>query len=149
MREVEWTYGYDGIVVARSGWQGHATLGTRARKSLCTGVPLALLALSLSGCALFERKIETRWVTVYCLTPEQFQQLKDAEPERVKSRLTGDADKDVRTLAGSAIRLRAWGEGTLEILGGCVEPKPNAETTAMPDGHELADKILAQSDEVK
>ena len=106
---------------------------------------LFAIALSLSGCALFERKIETRYVTVYCLTPEQFQQLKESEPERVKSRLTGDADKDVRTLAGSAIRLRSWGEGTLEILGGCVEPKPNAETTAMPDGHELADKLLNQA----
>ena len=108
---------------------------------------LFAIALSLSGCALLKERV--RFVTVYCLTPEQFQQLKESEPERVKSRLTGDADKDVRTLAGSAIRLRAWGEGTLEILGGCVEPKPNAETTAMPDGHELADKILDQSDEVK
>jgi hypothetical protein len=40
----------------------------------------------------------------------------------VKDKLTGDASKDVGVLAGSAIRLRAWGEGLQSILEGCREP---------------------------
>jgi hypothetical protein len=103
--------------------------------------PLGIMALALSGCALF-RERPTKYVTVYCITPEQFEQIRKAEPPKVHNLLTGEADKDTRTLGGSAIRLRAWGDGVLEILGGCVEPKPNA---APPDAHELADKILDEA----
>ena len=99
---------------------------------------LLALALSLSGCALFH-SAPTRYVTVYCVTPEQYEQMRKAEPPKVRDQLTGEADKDTRTLGGSAIRLRAWGDGLLQILGGCVEPKPNAQ---LPDTHALADKIL-------
>jgi hypothetical protein len=56
---------------------------------------------------------------VPCLTPEQHQKLKDAEPEKIRGRLTGAADKDIRIVAGSAIRLRAWGSGLLGVLEGC------------------------------
>ena len=70
------------------------------------------LALALSGCTT------TRYVTVPCVSKDQ--QL-PAEPEKVSDKLTGEADKDVRVLAGSAIRLRAWGRGLSEILEGCRE----------------------------
>jgi hypothetical protein len=67
-------------------------------------------ALALTGCAT------TRYVTVPCISHDQ--QL-PAEPERVKDKLTGQADKDLKIVAGSAIRLRAWGEGLQTILEGC------------------------------
>lgn len=71
-------------------------------------------ALLLTGCTT------TRYVRVPCLTPEQLQQRKDAEPKRVGPELTGDAQKDVRIIAGSNVQLRAWGIGNLGILEGCA-----------------------------
>lgn len=72
-----------------------------------------LAALSLSACS-------HQLVPMPCLTPEQLKQLEDAEPEKVGDKLTGRADEDVRTISGSAIRLRAWGRGNLEVLRGCT-----------------------------
>lgn len=74
-----------------------------------------LAYISLAGCA----HVQTMYVQTYCLAHDQ--QL-PAEPPRVKSDLTGDAAKDVGILAGSAIRLRAWGEGLDRVLEGCREP---------------------------
>lgn len=74
---------------------------------------IALLA-SLAGCQT------TRYVKTPCLTAEQLEQQRQAEPPKVKDKLTGKADEDVKTLGGSAVRLRAWGEGMLGILDGCV-----------------------------
>lgn len=62
----------------------------------------------------------TRYVTVPCLTQEQYDKLKADEPPKVKDQLTGEADKDIRIIGGSAVRLRAWGNGLLGVLGGCV-----------------------------
>ena len=76
---------------------------------------LALAALALSGCAT------TKYATVYCLSHDQ--QL-PAEPPKIRSELNGDAAHDVGPLAGSAIRLRAWGEGLQSVLNGCREPSP-------------------------
>ena len=73
----------------------------------------AVAALPTSGCAT------TRYTTVYCVSHDQ--QL-PSEPPKVKDQLTGEADKDLRIVAGSAIRLRAWGEGLQSILEGCREP---------------------------
>lgn len=73
-------------------------------------------ALALSACA--PRPV----VTIYCATPEQVQKLKDAEPPRVGDKLTGQAQDDLKTIAGSAVRLRAWGEGLIGVLEGCQEP---------------------------
>jgi hypothetical protein len=64
--------------------------------------------------------VSTRYVKVPCLTPEQLEQRKQAEPKLVGPDLTGDAQKDVRIIGGSAKELRAWGRGNLEILGGCI-----------------------------
>ena len=72
-----------------------------------------LLAFALAGCAPHVRYIPTP-----CLTKSQ---ALPAEPPRVRSQLTGQADKDLRILAGSAVRLRAWGEGLQTILEGCRE----------------------------
>jgi hypothetical protein len=77
---------------------------------------LALAALlALSACATGK----DRFVTVPCVTPEQWQELHEAEPPKVGKKLTGEADKDVKIVAGSAVRLRSWGNGLLGVLGGC------------------------------
>jgi hypothetical protein len=55
---------------------------------------------------------------VPCISRDQ---VLPSEPERVKDKLTGQADKDLKIVAGSAIRLRAWGEGLQTILEGCRE----------------------------
>jgi hypothetical protein len=89
--------------IVNEGWNG-----TR------TGAIIALVALALTGCAT-----QTRYTTVYCI---QHDQALPAEPERIKSKLTGQADTDIGIIAGSAIRLRAWGEGLQTILNGCREP---------------------------
>lgn len=77
--------------------------------------PLIALALaaSLAGCTT------TRYVQTYCIGKDQA--LPD-EPERVHNKLTGKADEDVKIVAGSAIRLRAYGQGLRGIIEGCREP---------------------------
>lgn len=64
--------------------------------------------------------VRDRYVRIPCLTPEQLQQRKDAEPKRVGGSLTGQAQEDVKIIAGSNVQLRAWGVGNLGILEGCV-----------------------------
>jgi hypothetical protein len=75
-----------------------------------------MIALALSGC------VTTRYANIYCVTPEQVQKLKDAEPPKVGADLTGQAQDDLKTIAGSAVRLRAWGEGLIGVVEGCQEP---------------------------
>jgi hypothetical protein len=74
---------------------------------------LVAAALALAGCTT------TRYVKIPCLTPEQVEQQRQAEPPKVADKLTGNAGDDVKTLGGSAVRLRAWGSGMLGILEGC------------------------------
>ena len=75
---------------------------------------LAFLGLFvLSGCAT------TRYVVRDCLTTEQYDELRRAEPPKVTDKLTGRADEDIKPIAGSAIRLRSWGHGLLNVLEGC------------------------------
>lgn len=69
---------------------------------------IALLALS--ACST------TRYISTPCVSKDQ---ALPAEPERVKEKLTGKADEDLRTVSGSALRLRAWGQGLHGILEGC------------------------------
>lgn len=73
-----------------------------------------VLLMALAGCST------TRWVSVPCLTKEQLEARKQAEPKLVGPELTGDAQKDVRIIGGSAKELRAWGRGNLQILSGCI-----------------------------
>lgn len=84
-----------------------------------------LAALALSGCET------TRYVSRACLTDEQFEKLVTAEPECVRECtkyrgkvekggwLTGDSEKDIRPISGSAIRLRDYSHGLLDTLDGC------------------------------
>lgn len=78
---------------------------------------LSFVILALTGCAT-----PTRYVSTYCLSRAQLDQLKASQPGKVKSSLTGKADVDVGILAGSAIRLRAHDDGLLTVLGGCADP---------------------------
>lgn len=71
---------------------------------------IILILLSLSACTT------TRYVTVPCISKGQ---AIPAEPEKVGDKLTGKADEDIRIVAGSAVRLRAWGQGLNTILEGC------------------------------
>lgn len=73
-----------------------------------------LLALLLTGCA-------TPVVTETCVKPQQYQQLKQTEPPKIRNRLHGKADEDIRIVAGSALELRAWGETMLGIIGQCSQ----------------------------
>lgn len=74
-------------------------------------IPLAVLGfVTLTGCTT------TRYVTVPCISKDQ---AIPAEPEKVGDKLTGKADEDVKIIAGSAVRLRAWGQGLQGILEGC------------------------------
>ena len=75
-------------------------------------------ALALSACAP-----HPRFVSVYCVSPQQIDRLKAAEPPRVGEKLTGQAQDDFKIVAGSAVELRAYSHGLLDVLSGCVDPK--------------------------
>jgi hypothetical protein len=91
-------------------------LGARRRSAAFGGI--GLLAFALAACA-GTPKVE--YAPVYCLTQQQFDQLKAEQPPKIKAQLTGKADHDIGIIAGSAIRLRAWGEGLETILSGCIQ----------------------------
>jgi hypothetical protein len=79
------------------------------RLSLCAA------ALALAGCATTQR-----FTPVYCVSPDQLQRLKGAEPHRVGDRLTGQAQDDFKIAAGSAVELRSYSHGLLGVLEGCT-----------------------------
>jgi hypothetical protein len=79
--------------------------------------------IALAGCTT------ARYVTVPCVTGEQYEKLKSAEPPKVGDKLTGRADEDIKPIAGSAVRLRAWGHGLLGVLEGCREESNPRLTT--------------------
>jgi hypothetical protein len=81
-----------------------------ARKLALAGV----VVVTLSACQT------TRFVTVPCVSKDQLEQQRQAEPEKIHDKLTGRADEDIRPIAGSAVKLRAWGNGMLGILEGCT-----------------------------
>ena len=95
---------------------------------------LSCLAM-LSGCGLMRPRTVTRYVSTACLTRDQYAQLKAQEPPTIHERLNGDEDHDIKILAGSLIRVRAYSDGLLEVLGGCQEP----------DAHEIAGKLLGDA----
>ena len=69
--------------------------------------------VALSGCQ------STRYVTRPCVSAEQLAELKSQEPPKVADKLTGQADADIRVVAGSALRLRGWGHNLLDVLKVC------------------------------
>ena len=78
-----------------------------------TILSIALAALALSACAPHPVAI------VHCVTPEQYQKLKNAEPPKVGSKLTGQAQDDLKIIAGRTVELQSWGEGLLGVIAGC------------------------------
>lgn len=72
-----------------------------------------IAALALAGCA-------TRPLVVSCVTKEQLAELKAAEPPKIREKLTGRADEDVRLIAGSNLRLRSWSETLLGVITVCA-----------------------------
>jgi hypothetical protein len=97
--------------------ENRARDGGLASKKVSDAAILAIAALALAGCTT------TRYVTVPCVTDQQYQKLKDAEPPKIHDKLTGKANEDIRPIAGSAVRLRSWGTGLLGVLEGCRGPR--------------------------
>ena len=75
---------------------------------------LTVAAIATSGC------VTTRYATVHCVTPEQYQKLKDAEPRKVGDKLTGQAQDDLKIIAGNNVELREYSHGLLGVIGGCT-----------------------------
>lgn len=71
---------------------------------------LPLILLALTGCTT------TRTILVPCIAKDQ---ALPAEPPKIGSQLTGRADEDIRVVAGSALRLRAYGGALRSIIEGC------------------------------
>jgi hypothetical protein len=104
------------VSAGASGRRENREASARDRRLSTAGRPVAaslLLALALTGCAT------TRYAPTYCLSHNQ---ALPAEPPKVHNQLTGQADRDLEIVSGSAIRLRSWGEGLETILEGCREP---------------------------
>lgn len=96
-------------------WKRQGRPGGGERLRFARFIYVVAAGAALSGC------VTTRYVTVPCVSKNQ--QL-PAEPPKIHNQLTGEADKDLRIVAGSNLRLRAWGEGLQSILEGCRE-RPN------------------------
>ena len=69
-----------------------------------------LIALALAGC------VTTRTVTIPCIAKDQ---VIPAEPPKIHDKLNGAADHDLPVAAGSALRLRSWGEALQGIVESC------------------------------
>jgi hypothetical protein len=77
---------------------------------------LALFLAALTGCAT------VRYVPVYCITKEQLAELQAQRPGKIRDKLTGKADEDLRLVTGKLVRVEAWGDGLIDVLGGCSAP---------------------------
>ena len=96
--------------------------GSRLRSARAHHLLGAFALLVLTGCA----HTTHLYTTVYCVTPDQYAKLKQAEPPKVGSSLTGNAQDDLKTIAGSAVRLRTFSDGLLGVIGSCVDPNTEA-----------------------
>jgi hypothetical protein len=76
---------------------------------------IVLAALALSGC------VTTKYVPTYCITAEQLAELRAQRPQAIRDKLTGKADEDIRTVTCKLVRVQAWGDGLLDVLGSCVK----------------------------
>jgi len=117
-REVERKSGC-GRIAARSGRLSRITLVTRARKRLALAVPLAL---ALTGCAT----VHTKYIQTYCVSQDQYAKLKQAEPGKIGSQLDGNAQHDLKLIAGNDLELRTFSDGLLGVIGSCVDPNTEA-----------------------
>jgi hypothetical protein len=74
-----------------------------------------LACLLLTGCVT-----RIRYVPVYCITKEQLAELQAQRPGKIRDKLTGKADEDLRLVTGKLVRVEAWGDGLIDVLGGCT-----------------------------
>jgi hypothetical protein len=81
---------------------------------------IAFAFLLLAGCG--QAHIETRIQRVYCVTPEQYRKLVNAEPEKIGNKLTGQAQDDFKLSASQNVALRSYADGLLEVIGNCMSP---------------------------
>jgi hypothetical protein len=102
---------------SRTPANGHRGAKGMFRLSLPLGAAIALSGL-LAGCATTP---PVRYVPTYCVTKAQLETLQKAEPGKVGSQLTGNAQNDLKTIAGNDIALRAYSDGLLTVIGGCVQ----------------------------
>ena len=77
---------------------------------------IVLAALALSGCVT-----KREYIPTYCISAEQLAELRAQRPQAIRDKLTGEADKDIRTVTGKLVRVQAWGDGLLDVLGSCVK----------------------------
>lgn len=82
--------------------------------------PIVLVFSLLAACQTAQPVgIEVRTVEVptpiQCVSPEQV----PAEPEKVGSKLTGQAVADLLIVSASALELRKWGQEMAALLRGC------------------------------
>lgn len=77
-------------------------------------LPFMLACMLLTGCQT------TRFIRVSCVTKEQLAELQAKRPGKIRDRLTGKADEDLRLVTGKLVRVEAWGDGLLDVLGGCA-----------------------------
>lgn len=75
---------------------------------------ILLAALALSACA------GPHYLTKACISKEQLAELEHQAPPKVKDKLTGDAQKDVKILAGNLIRRGAYEQLLLDSLRVCA-----------------------------
>lgn len=57
---------------------------------------------------------------VYCLTPDQYKALVDAEPPKIGNNLDKDARVSNKQLTQQNILVRRYADGLLKVLGGCI-----------------------------
>jgi len=81
----------------------------------------ALAYIALSGCAG-----HVRYVSTYCVSQDQYAKLKSAEPGKIGSQLDGNAQHDLKLIAGNDLQLRTYSDGLLGVLNGCVDPTTEA-----------------------
>jgi hypothetical protein len=63
-----------------------------------------------------------RYQPVYCITKEQLAELQAQRPQAIRDKLTGKADEDLKLVTGKLIRVQAWSDGLIDVLGACTKP---------------------------
>jgi hypothetical protein len=85
---------------------------------------LLVVPLLLLGACGTLQGIQTRVQTVYCLTPEQYKKLIQAEPEKIGHSLEPGLQEQNRQLVEQNVLVRKYSDGLLTVLGGCTGASP-------------------------
>lgn len=83
-----------------------------------------LISLALLSACGMTPKPETRIQKVYCLTPEQYLKLVQAEPEKIGGKLSTDPAERDRQKTEQNVLVRQYADGLLTVLGGCTGSAP-------------------------